>query len=133
MAFGGKQNQAALRISADRLASVAGGASAAYVEEAAPSSAGPARRVMVEPDLSRIRPRGVEETDDDRKRRLTAKTMNFGATFLARLIIMGAVAKFGYDTYEMTGMFPRGVGFGLFAMTADFGRVIVKAMTPGTK
>lgn len=132
MAFGNKQNQAAPRISADRLASVAGGVSAAPVQEAAMSFAA-ARPAPVEPDLSRMRPRGIDETPEAHKKRLAAKTVNFTATIMARLLIMGALAKFGYEAYQLTGTFHRGVALGLFAMTADFGRVLLKAMEPGTK
>lgn len=130
MAFGGKQNQPALRISTDRLASVAGGVS---VAAASAPTAGFSRPATLDPDLSRIRPRGVDETPEERKKRLTAKTVNFTATFIARLLIMGALAKFGYDVYQTTGTIHRGVALGLFAMTVDFGRVMLKAMEPGTK
>lgn len=88
---------------------------------------------MLEPDLSRIKPRGVDETPEERKKRLAAKTINFTATFLARLVLMAAVAKYGYDAFQMTGVVHRGVAVGMFAMVADFGRVAIKAMEPGTK
>lgn len=133
MAFGGKKNEAALRISADRLASVAGGGGSAAAVEDGPAFSGPSRRVSLEPDLSRIKPRGVDETPEERQRRLAAKTVNFTATFLARLILMAALAKYGYDAYQMTGVVHRGVAVGMFAMVADFGRVALKAMEPGTK
>lgn len=131
MAFGEKQNQAALQISANRLASLAGGVTAAAPAREAPSFA--ARPVSVEPDISRIRPRGIDETPEQQQRRLAAKTVNFTATILARLVIMGALATFAYDVYEATGTIHRGVAMGLFLMTADLGRVILKAMEPGTK
>ncbi len=131
MARSGKQ-QAALRVSADRLASVASGASYSSALAAADIQA-PKPRVTHEVDLSRMRARGVEETPQQRKKRLAAKTVNFGATFLARVLIMLALASFGYDIYESTGVIHRGVGAGMFAMVLDFGRVVMKAMEPGTK
>ncbi len=130
MAFGNKQSQAAARVGAERLAALSG-AGAAAVETAAPSISG--RRGSVEPDLARIRPRGVDETDEARSQRLAAKTVNFSATFIARLILMAALAKFGFDAYQLTGTMHRGVALGLLAMLADFGRVTMKAMEPGTK
>lgn len=129
MAFG-NQSKRAPQIGADRLASVAGLAPAAAAVD---GTVAPAVRQVLEPDLSRIRPRGIEETPDERKRRLTAKTVNFTFTIIARLVIMGALGQFGYEAYQATGMVHRGVAAGLFAIAADLGRVILKAMTPGTK
>ena len=126
----GNQQQAA-RVSAARLASISG--SAAPVAASTSGNAAPIARVSHEPDLSRMRARGIEETPEERKRRLAAKTVNFTASFIARLLLMAALAKFGYDAYEMTGVRHRGAAFGLFAMLADFGRVALKAMEPGTK
>lgn len=134
MAFA-KKKQEAPRISADRLASISGAGGA--VSEAAPGAAiadvAPRARVSLEPDLSRIRPRGIMETPEERKRRLTAKTINFTFTFLARIIIMGAVAYLMLGIWEGTGAIHRGYAIAMFAMVADFGRVILKAMEPGTK
>lgn len=118
------------RASTDRLAAIAGGAAAI---EPAPQSTGPAVRMVLEPDLSRIRPRGVDETPIQRKQRLAAKTINFTATILARLVIMAALGLFIWNGYEMTGAIQRGPAIGMFAMFADLGRVILKAMEPGTK
>lgn len=136
MAFGNKQT--AGQISADRLAAVAGGGGAiasTYSEPsaAASSNATPRRRVSLEPDLSRIRKSSIDETPEARKKRLAAKTMNFGATILARLILMGAAGYYLWDVYQFSGQVPRGVALGLFAMVGDFGRVLIKAMEPGTK
>ncbi len=77
--------------------------------------------------------REIEETPADRKRRLAAKAINFTATILARIIILGAAGYYTWKEYEFTGQVHRGVAFGLFAMSADLGRVILKAMTPGSK
>lgn len=131
MGRSGKQ-QAALRVSADRLASVASGASYGSALAAADAAA-PKPRVSHEPDLSRIRPCAIEETPEQRKKRLAAKTVNFTATILARLLIMGGLGVFAYDIYEGSGAIHRGAAAGLFAMTLDFGRVLMKAMQPGTK
>ncbi|WDI30037.1 hypothetical protein PUV54_08705 [Hyphococcus flavus] len=121
-----------MRISSDRLAGIAGGVGAAPAADAGASS-GPAYRRVIEPDLSRMRPRSVDECEEARKRRLAAKTVNFTATIIARLVIMAALGKFGFDLYQMTGTVHRGVALGMFAMLADLGRVMLKAMTPGTK
>ena len=131
MGRSGKQ-QAALRVSAGRLASVVSGASYASAVAAADVVA-PKPRVTHEPDLSRIRARGPEETPDQRKKRLAAKTVNFSATFLARIIVMLALGSFAYDIYESTGAIHRGAAAGMFAMVLDFGRVLLKATEPGTK
>ena len=130
MAFA-KKKQEAPRISADRLANLAGTASAPAA--AAIPEAAPRMRVELQPDLSRMRPRGTLETPEDRKRRLAAKTINFSATFLARIIIMATVAYLLYGMWQGTGVVHRGYAMAMFAMTADFGRVLLKAMEPGTK
>ena len=124
-------HQQAARVSAARLASISG--SAAPVAASTSGNTAPIARASHEPDLSRMRARGIEETPEERKRRLAAKTVNFTASFIARLLLMAALAKFGYDAYEMTGVIHRGAAIGLFAMLADFGRVALKAMEPGTK
>ncbi len=130
MGFG--KQQAAARISGERLAAVTGAAPIAAAAEAV-SPQPVLRRESVQPDLSKMRKNRIEETPEQRKKRLAAKTVNFGATFLARIIIIGAAGYFGYQSYEMTGIFPRGIGIGIFVMVADFGRVLLKAMDPGSK
>jgi len=131
MAFAKKQE--APRISADRLANIAGGGVAIAAPAAAPESA-PRMRVELQPDLSRMRPRGVAmETPEKRKKRLAAKTINFTATFFARIVIIGAVGYLMYEIYQGSGAIHRGYAMGMFVMIADFGRVLLKAMEPGTK
>jgi len=130
MGFG--KQQAVARISGDRLAAVTGGASISAEPDMAASKP-MMRRESVEPDLSKMRKNRIEETPEQRKKRLAAKTVNFGATFLVRSIIIGAAVYFGYQTFESTGSFPRGVGIGIFVMVGDFGRVLLKAMEPGSK
>ncbi len=130
MGFG--KQQAVARIGGDRLAAVTGSANITAAPELA--SAKPMmRRDSIEPDLSKMRKNRIEETPEQHKKRMAAKTVNFGATFLARIIIIGAAAYFGYQTFESTGVFPRGVGAGIFVMVGDFGRVLLKAMEPGSK
>lgn len=133
MGFGNKK--AAPQVGIDRLAAVAGGGAAAAT--AAPAAAGaasePVKRVSVEPDVSRIRKRQIEETPEDRKKRLAAKAVNFSATILARIAILAAAGLYMWKEYEFTGKVHRGVALGAFAMTADLGRVILKAMEPGSK
>lgn len=126
----GRKQQTAPRISADRLAAIAGGVAGA---EPAIETAAPAPRVLLEPDLSRIRPRGVDETPEQRRKRLAAKTVNFTFTIAARLVIMAALGLLIWNNYEMTGAFQRGPVIGVFLIFADLGRVIMKAMEPGTK
>ena len=132
MGFG---KQAAVpRVSAGRLTALAGGGAA----QAVPASDGevssvPRRRVSVEPDLSRINKNRIIETAEERKKRLAAKTMNFGATFIARMIILAAAGLYGYELYQQTGDIHRGVAVGMLVMAADFGRVLLKAMEPGSK
>ncbi|MEO1136690.1 MAG: hypothetical protein AAFW68_08780 [Pseudomonadota bacterium] len=125
-----RKKQEAPRISADRLASVAGGA---YEIEEDVEAAAPRTHVSLEPDLSRIRPRCVDETPEAHKKRLAAKTINFTTTILARLAIMGALGNFLWETYQLTGNFHRGAVIGVFVLLVDLGRVIMKAMEPGTK
>lgn len=124
------KKQQAPRASTDRLAAIAGGVSAL---EPVAQDAGPAVRMVLEPDLSRIRPRGIEETPIQRKQRLAAKTINFTITIIARLVIMAGFGFLIWNTYEMTGNIERGPAIGVFVVFADLGRVIVKAMEPGTK
>jgi len=132
MGFGSK-NAAAPRMSADRLAGVSGRGGAAAAMTASPAMAMPRARVSLEPDLSRIRARSVDISEEARQRRVAAKTVNFTATIIARLIILLAIGKYGYDLWMMTGTFHRGVVMGGFAVLADLGRVALKAMEPGTK
>lgn len=134
MGFGNKQPAA--RISGDRLAAVTGGtatAAAAVAGGAAIGGAAARRRVSVEPDLSKIRKNRIEETAEERKKRLAAKTVNFGATIIARIVIIGAAGLYGYSIYEGSGAIPRGVAIGIFAMLGDLGRVVLKALEPGSK
>lgn len=130
MGFGEKQ--APVRISGDRLAALGGNGGMATIAAAGGTSA-PRRRGSVEPDVSRIRKSRIEETPAERKKRLAAKTVNFGATILARLVIIGAAGLFVYDLYQTTGALHRGVAVGLFVMVGDLGRVLLKAMEPGSK
>ncbi len=130
MGFG--KQQAAPRISVDRLAAVTGCSAAPAAAISAPVTA-QARRESVEPDLSKMRKNRIEETPEERKKRLAAKTVNFGITFLARIIIIGAAGYIGYLAYESTGIFPRNIGVGITIVLADFGRVLLKAMEPGSK
>lgn len=126
-----KKQSATMRAGADRLATIAGGG--AMEMALAAESAVPRKRLSVEPDLSRIRPRSVIETPEQKARRLTAKKINFTMTILARLAIMAAVAYLMNEAYQGTGAIHRGYATGMFLMVADFGRVILKAMEPGTK
>lgn len=127
MGFGGKKP--AMAMNASRLAAVAGASAA----PAASASEAPMRRVSVEPDLSRIRKCSIDETPEERKKRLAAKTVNFTATIIARLIIICAAGLFAWSEFQNTGKFHRGVALGIFAMTVDLGRVILKALEPGSK
>jgi hypothetical protein len=126
-----KKQSVALRVGADRLAAIAGGG--AMEMAVAAESETPQVRMELQPDLSRMRPRGVMESPEQRKRRMTAKKINFTMSFLARLAIMGAVAYLMNETYEGTGAIHRGYATAMFIMVADFGRCILKAMEPGTK
>lgn len=122
----------AARASADRLAALAG-VSATSSGAAAMAAPGPPRRVSVEPDVTRIRKCAIEETPEERKKRLAAKSVNFGASFFARILILGAAGYFLWIEFQSTGQIHRAVATGVFAMVADFGRVVMKAMTPGSK
>lgn len=127
MGFGGKKQP--IGMNADRLAAVAGvGATQADADMSAPR-----RRVSLEPDMSRIRKSSIEETPAQRKKRLAAKTVNFSATFIARIIIIGAAGFYAWTEFQSTGKVHRGVAIGIFAMFADFGRVMLKALEPGSK
>lgn len=129
--MGAKANPLESRANA-RLASLAGGGDAMAAAAAPGPTARPARNLL-EPDLSRIRPRGVDETEEQRRRRLAAKTVNFSMSFLARTVILAALAMFAFSLYERTGSVHRGIGALMFVIFADFGRAILKAMEPGTK
>jgi len=134
MAFGGKKTVE--RVSMDRLAAVAGlAAPAAATAGAGASSSGgvPRRRVSVEPDVSRIRKNSIDENEEDRRKRMAAKTVNFSATIIARLVILAAAGWYFYNMFEYSGQVHRGLAMGMFAMTADLGRVVLKAMEPGSK
>ncbi len=126
MGFGDKKPTA--QISLNRLAAVAGGGAIEAPEHVE------ARPVMLEPDLSRIKKTNMlDATPEAHKRRLAAKIVNFSTTFLVRIIILAAVAYYAWNEYQFTGQIHRGVAIGLLVMAADFGRVTLKAMTPGSK
>ena len=125
MGFGAKKQ--VNRVSMDRLAAVSGGGAAVASGGAAP------RRVSVEPDLSRMRKSRIEETPEERKKRLAAKTVNFGATIIARIVIFIGAGMYGWEIYEATYAVPRGVVIGMVAMLGDFCRVLIKMMEPGSK
>ena len=127
MGFGNKKP--AMAVNSNRLASVAGAPTAATFSSEQSSE----RYACPEPDLSRIRPRQIEETAAVRKRRLAAKTVNFTTTIIARLVILAGAGVFLWSEYQYGGQVHRGVVVGVFAMFGDLGRVILKAMTPGTK
>jgi len=129
--FGGKEVVA--RISEDRLAAVTGVAHAGAVGAAAKPRRTAEQRKLVEPDLSRIRRRGLEETPEEQKRRLAAKAVNFSTSFIVRLAIIAAAVMYAREVYESTGAIHRGIAICLFIMCADYGRLIMKAMTHGTK
>ena len=128
MGFGNKKPAA--RVSMSRLASVAGAAPATAAAGAAPATPRP---VSLEPDVSRIRRIAIEETPEERKKRLAAKTVNFGATIIARIVIIAGAGLYLWKTYQFSGQLPRGVIIGIVAMLGDLGRVCLKAMEPGSK
>jgi len=128
MAFA-KRKDSGPRVSPDRLSALAGGAAAPADAQAAPIVA-PA---MLEPDLKRIRPRAIDNSPEQRKRRLTAKAINFTATIIARLVILAGLGLFAWSGYEITGTIERGPAIALFVIGADLCRVILKAMVPGSK
>ena len=129
MAFGGKKTGP--QISASRLAAVSGGGGATATASIG-AGAGQRRR-SVEPDLSRIRKNRLDETPDERKKRLAAKTVNYTASFIARIIIFLAAGYYAWTLYQTSGDIHRGVAIGMFAMAGDFFRVVFKAMEPGGK
>lgn len=120
------------QINGDRLAALAGGGAVA-ASKMNTQSGQPVRRISLEPDVSRIRRRAIDETPEERKIRLTAKAVNFSATMIARLVIIAAAGMYMWTEYQYTGRVHRGIALGLFAMIADFGRVTMKALEPGTK
>lgn len=131
MAFGAKK-PALAGVGMDRLAAVAGAprqASMATADAAVSVRPPPPRQ----PDPSRIRPRQIEETAAQRKRRLAAKTVNFTATIIARIIIIAGAGWWVWQQYQFTGQVHRGIAIGVFVMLGDLGRVIMKATEPGAK
>ena len=136
--MGFKKQETAPRIDAGRLAALAGkkgeGAAPASPAGAPPASdEPPRRRVSVEPDLSRINKNRLIETAEQRKKRLAAKSVNFSASFIARAAIIAAALWYGYGLYQSTGDIDRMVAVGVLVMAADFGRVLLKAMEPGSR
>ena len=136
--MGFKKQETAPRIDAGRLAALAGkkgeGAAPASPSGAPPASdEPPRRRVSVEPDLSRINKNRLIETAEQRKKRLAAKSVNFSASFIARTAIIGAALWYGYGLYQSTGDIDRMVAVGVLVMAVDFGRVLLKAMEPGSR
>ena len=131
MAFGAKKTAVA-GVGMDRLTAVAGSPRQTRVTNAsAVDSVRPAQ--PRQPDPARIRPRQIEETAEQRKRRLAAKTMNFTATIIARIVIITAAGLWAWQQFQFTGQIHRGIAIGVFVMFGDLGRVIMKATEPGTK
>ncbi len=124
-------------VDASRLAAIAGKAAAlpANDVQAQPGikEKKAVRPISLEPDLSRIRKCAIDETPAQRKKRLAAKTINYSATILARIAILCAVGFYAWHEYQTSYSIHRGVLAGMFVMVADFGRVILKAMDPGSK
>lgn len=131
MAFGAKKTAVAA-VGVDRLVSVARTPRDVAAANAGSSSAVRPQK-MRQPDPSRIRPRQIEETAEQRKRRLAAKTVNFTATIIARIVIIAAAGLWAWQQYQFTGQIHRGIAIGVFVMFGDLGRVIMKATEPGTK
>ncbi len=128
--MGSKDKPPSIQIAADRLAAVAGDGAMVQHEAAARE---PAQRVKRELDLSRIRKCSVDETPKQRRKRLAAKTVNFGASMLVRIIILVVAGYFVWADFQSTGKMHNGYAAGMVLMVADFGRIVMKAMTPGTK
>ncbi len=128
MAFGNKKPTLGMNL--NRVSAIAGSTAVASADVGAVTST---RRVSVEPDMSRMRKCSIDETDEERKARLAAKTMNFGATIIIRLIILAAAGFYAWGEYQGTGKVDNGVGFGIFVVVADLGRVVMKALQPGSK
>ena len=138
MGFGAKrQKKQNPGVGEDRLAAITGAAIAQPANDVsvqtAQTPAVTSRPVSLEPDLSRIRKSSIDETPAQRKQRLAAKTVNFSATIIARIVILGAVGFYAWQELQGIGAIHRGVVIGLFVMVADLGRVIIKAMDPGSK
>ncbi len=132
MAFGSKKANVS-GVGGDRLAAVAGTLPPMTSADAAAATSPMRYAAPLDPDPSRIRPRGIEESPEERKRRLRAKTVNFTATIIARIVIIAGAGFWAWKQYEFTGQIHRGVAVGAFAMFGDFGRVLLKAIEPGTK
>ena len=73
---------------------------------------------------------GADEND---KKRLAAKTVNFSCTIAIRVFLIGAVGYFFWRDLQLTEFPNRLMGLGIIAMVMDLGRVMTKMMTPGTK
>lgn len=121
MAFG-KQRGAAVRVAA--IAAANGGG---------PKRAAGGSDVSRIPSRAEIARRSLKESPEQRQARLRAKTVNFTCTLVARSFILAGAAWYAWTLVIDTGALPRGVILGVFAMTVDYGRVLVKLMTPGTK
>ena len=86
-----------------------------------------------EPDPRSVRKWRPTEDPVARRRRLRAKTVNFTCTLTARAVIMFGLGYFLLHEWEHYGVVDRRGAFILLAMVADYGRVIMKALEPGTK
>lgn len=122
MSFGKKSSLAATRVA--RIAATGAGGPAA-----APKVSYADAEVL----RKQTNPFGPDETPEARRMRLRAKTVNFGATFGARAVIMAAACFFLWQAFVKYGIIDHWLGFGVVAMGADFSRVLAKCMTPGTK
>lgn len=140
MGFGAKTET--LAVDPSRLAALAGKPLAPTVDDTPTQPASrqspttmtaAARRASLEPDQSRIRKCSIDETPAQRKKRLAAKTMNFSATIIARITILVAVGYYAWAEFKGIGGVHRGIVIGIFVMLADLGRVIIKALDPGSK
>lgn len=121
------------RVDAGRLAALAGKTVDKPEDAVEANGAQPRKRVSVEPDLSRINKNRIIETPEQRKKRLAAKSVNYSASFMARAAIIAAALWYGYESYQSTGDIDRIVAIAVLVMAADFMRVMVKAMEPGSR
>lgn len=123
MAFGKKNSAASARM--ERLTQNMGQANAD--SDSASSCDVP------EPDLETIRRLRLNETSEERRVRLRVKTINFASTLTARAVIIFIALFYLVHRYSHSGILDRRIAIVIFAMVGDYGRVLMKAFTPGTK
>ena len=90
-------------------------------------------RDCVEPDLSKIRKSSIDETPEEFKQRIAAKTVNYSVSITLRLMILATIGYFLWQGYDSSRELERNLLIAGGAVFLDLVRAGFKCITPGTR